>query len=130
MLLSKKITVGLIWIALSLMVLPNLSGAEELSSPIVPLPSVMDYTKGQGWGIALGLGKEYETAYDGSDEYELEIEPAGAIQWRKGNHLFFWEGIELGWRSRMSDIWLVQLAVRYESGRELETQILSTKTLV
>ena len=120
MLSMEKIRIGLFLITLSLMIFPNLTGAEELISPIVPLPSVMDYTKGQGWGIALGLGTEYETAYDGSDEYELEIEPAGAIQWRKGNHLFFWEGIELGWRSRMEDIWLVQLAARYESGREAD----------
>jgi outer membrane scaffolding protein for murein synthesis (MipA/OmpV family) len=92
--------------------------AENDELPLVPLPSVFDFTRGAGWGIALGVGVEYGNAYDGSDEYEFEIEPAGAIQYRIGNHLFFWEGLEAGWRSRLADKWLVQLAARYESGRE------------
>jgi MipA family protein len=91
-------------------------GENEL--PLVPLPSVFDFTRGGGWGVALGVGVEYETAYDGSDEYEFEIDPAGAIQWRTGNHLFFWEGMELGWRGRIADVWLVQAGVRYEDGLE------------
>jgi len=91
--------------------------AEETGQALVPLPSVLDFTRGDGWGVALGASVEYETAYDGSDEYELEVEPAGAVQWRKGNHLFFWEGIELGWRSRMADVWLLQLGARNEGGR-------------
>jgi outer membrane scaffolding protein for murein synthesis (MipA/OmpV family) len=86
--------------------------------PLVPSPSIFDFTRGSGWGFALGVAAEYESAYDGSDEMELELEPAGAIQWRRGNHLFFWEGIELGWRARLADDWLVQLAVRDEGGRE------------
>lgn len=103
------------------MVLLAVSGAplkaEETGQALVPLPSVLDITRGDGWGVALGASVEYETAYDGSDEYEFEVEPAGAVQWRKGNHLFFWEGIELGWRSRMADVWLVQLGARSEGGR-------------
>jgi outer membrane scaffolding protein for murein synthesis (MipA/OmpV family) len=95
---------------------------EEEAKPeveaLVPLPSLPDFTRGEGWGVALGVGFEYENAYDGSDEYEFEIDPAGAVQWRSGNHLFFWEGMELGWRSRMADLWLVQAAARYEGGRE------------
>jgi outer membrane protein len=91
--------------------------AEQVDA-LVPLPSVFDFTGGRGWGIALGAGVEYETAYDGSDEYEFEIDPAGAIQWRSGNHLVFWEGMELGWRGRLEDVWLVQAGARYESGLE------------
>lgn len=91
-------------------------GENEL--PLVPLPSVFDFTRGGGWGVALGVGVEYETAYDGSDEYEFAIGPAGAIQWRTGNHLFFWEGMELGWRGRLADVWLVQAGARYEDGLE------------
>ena len=98
----------------------NTAGALEDNRPLVPLPSVFDFTRGKGWGVALGVGVEYESAYDGSDEYEFEIEPAGAIQYRIGNHLFFWEGYELGWRSRLADKWLVQLNARYESGREAD----------
>jgi len=92
--------------------------AQEAELPLVPLPSVFDFTRGGGWGIALGAGVEYETAYDGSDEYEFEIEPAGAIQWRTGDHLFFWEGMELGWRGKCTDVWLVQSGARYERGLE------------
>jgi outer membrane scaffolding protein for murein synthesis (MipA/OmpV family) len=90
----------------------------ENELPLVPLPSVFDFTRGGGWGVALGVGVEYETAYDGSDELEFEIDPAGAIQWRTGNHLFFWEGMELGWRGRLADVWLVQAGARYEDGLE------------
>jgi len=92
----------------------DLQAKKEL--PLVPLPSVFDFTEGRGWGGALGLGFEYENAYDGSDEYESGIEPAGAIQWRNGNHLFFWEGIELGWRGLTAEKWLMQAGARYEAG--------------
>ncbi len=87
---------------------------------LVPLPSIFDFTDGDGWGIGLGAGIEYESAYDGSDEYELEFDPAGAIQWRDGNNLYFWEGTELGWRGRVTDDWLLQGGVRYESGLEAD----------
>ena len=93
-------------------------GQDAKFKALVPLPSVLDFTRGDGWGVALGVGVEYETAYDGSDEYEFEIDPAGAIQWRTGNHLFFWEGMELGWRGRIADVWLVQAGARYEDGLE------------
>lgn len=83
---------------------------------IVPLPSVLDFTAGGGWGIALGIGLEYESAYDGSDEYELEFSPAGAIQWRSGRHMAFFEGTELGWRGVIEDRWLLQAGARYEDG--------------
>lgn len=85
---------------------------------LVPLPSVLDFTQGDGFGVALGAGFEYESAYDGADETELAIEPAGAVHYRKGNHLFFWEGFELGWRGRLADVWLVQAGVRNEGGLE------------
>lgn len=85
---------------------------------LVPLPSVLDFTRGDGFGVALGAGVEYENAYDGADERELEVEPAGAVHYRKGDHLFFWEGFELGWRGRLADHWLVQAGARYEDGLE------------
>jgi MipA family protein len=80
------------------------------------LPSLIP--RDSGWGFALGASVEYQTAYDGSDQYKFEIETAGTIQWRTGDHLFFWEGMELGWRGKFSDIWLVQTGARYESGLE------------
>ena len=91
---------------------------EQQADALVPLPSIFDFTRGGGWGVALGAGVEYEAAYDGSDEYEFGLDPAGAIQWRTGNHLLFWEGMELGWRSRVAAVWLVQAGVRYEYGLE------------
>lgn len=93
--------------------------AEQSAEPaLVPLPSVLDFTQGEGFGIALGAGVEYESAYDGADETELAVEPAGAVHYRRGNHLFFWEGMELGWRSRVADVWLVQAGIRNEGGLE------------
>ena len=94
------------------------TGQDREVEALVPLPSVFDFTRGGGWGVALGAGVEYEAAYDGSDEYEVELDPAGAIQWRTGNQLLFWEGMELGWRSRVADVWLVQAGARYEGGLE------------
>jgi outer membrane scaffolding protein for murein synthesis (MipA/OmpV family) len=85
---------------------------------LVPLPSILDFTQGQGFGVALGAGVEYESAYDGADEIELAVEPAGAVHYRNGNHLFFWEGYELGWRGRLADVWLIQAGVRNEGGLE------------
>jgi outer membrane protein len=85
---------------------------------LVPLPSILDFTGGDGFGVALGVGVEYESAYDGADETELAVEPAGAVHYRKGDHLFFWEGFELGWRGRLADVWLVQAGIRNEGGLE------------
>lgn len=99
---------------------PSVARAQTSDLPLFPSPSVLDFTRGGGWGFALGAGVEYESDYDGSDEMELEFEPAGAIHWRTGNHLFFWEGIELGWRARLADDWLLQLGARSEGGREAD----------
>jgi len=85
---------------------------------LIPLPSVLDFTQGDGFGVALGVSGEFESAYDGADETELEVEPAGAVHYRNGNHLFFWEGFELGWRGRLADVWLVQAGIRNEGGLE------------
>lgn len=91
---------------------------ESTEQALVPLPSVLDFTQGDGFGVALGVGVEYEGAYDGADETELEVEPAGAVHYRQGNHLFFWEGMELGWRGRLADVWLMQAGIRNEGGLE------------
>lgn len=111
------------WGALALMASLSLAAGPALATgpskaALVPLPSVLDFTQGDGFGVALGLGVEYGGAYDGADETEFEVEPAGAVHYRKGNHLFFWEGMELGWRGRLADVWLVQAGVRNEGGLE------------
>ena len=92
--------------------------AVQAGDALVPLPSIFDFTKGSGWGVGLGLGIEYESAYDGSDEYELELDPAGAVQWREGDDLYFWEGIEIGWRGLRNQQNLYQAGIRYEGGLE------------
>lgn len=87
-------------------------------APLFPLPFTPDFTRGGGWGFALGLGVEYENAYTGSDEYEFEVDPALAIQWRTGNHLFSWEGLELSWTTRPKDQWYVQVDLGLDGERE------------
>ncbi|WP_120511767.1 MipA/OmpV family protein [Photobacterium salinisoli] len=92
--------------------------AAETRTSLVPLPSLDDFTNGDGWGVGLGLGIEYESAYEGSDEFELEVEPAGGVQWRTGDHLFYWSSLAIGWRTLVKDAWLVQTSIGYEEGRE------------
>lgn len=87
-------------------------------APLFPLPFTPDYTRGGGWGFALGVGVEYENAYSGSDEYGFEVDPAAAIQWRTGNHLFSWEGLELSWTTRIQDRWYVQVDLGLDGERE------------
>ncbi len=87
-------------------------------APLFPLPFTPDFTRGGGWGFAIGLGIEYENAYAGSDEYEFELGPALAIQWRTGNHLFSWEGLELSWTTRLRDRWYVQVDLGLDGERE------------
>lgn len=93
--------------------------ATEQKAALVPLPSVNDFTRGDdGWAFGLGLGIEYESAYEGSDEYDFEVDPAGAVQWRSGDDIFFWAGEALGWRGVRSDKWLFEAAVGFDEGRE------------
>ncbi|MDQ2070794.1 MipA/OmpV family protein [Natronospira bacteriovora] len=93
--------------------------AQDQKTALVPLPSVDDFTRGKdGWGFGLGLGVEYESAYEGSDEFGFEIDPAGAVQWRRGHDIFFWAGEALGWRGLRSDIWLFEAAIGFDEGRK------------
>lgn len=93
--------------------------AQDAKTALVPLPSVDDFTRGNdGWAFGLGLGVEYESAYEGSDEFGIEVDPAGAVQWRSGNDIFFWAGEALGWRGLRSDTWLFEAAVAFDEGRE------------
>jgi len=85
---------------------------------LVPLPSLADFTDGDGWGFGLGLGVEYETAYEGSDEFEVEPDLAGGIQYRTGDNLFFFAGEAIGWRGLRNDTWLLQATLAFEEGRE------------
>ncbi|MFY8275087.1 MipA/OmpV family protein [Pseudoalteromonas sp. SSDWG2] len=99
--------------------LPYQALAKGSQSALVPLPSIDDFSKGDdGWGFGLGLGVEYESAYEGSDEYGFEADPAGGVQWRSGENVFFWAGETLGWRGLRSEHWLFEVAVGFDEGRE------------
>ncbi len=93
--------------------------AQDSSTALVPLPSIEDFSRGQdGWAFGLGLGVEYESAYEGSDEFGFEADPAGAVQWRKGENMFYWAGEALGWRGLRFGSWLFDVAVGFDEGRE------------
>jgi len=93
--------------------------AQDKSPVLVPLPSVDDFTRGNdGWAFGLGLGIEYESAYEGADEFEVEANPAGGLQYRRGNDIFFWAGEALGWRGIRSNRWLFEAIVGFDEGRE------------
>lgn len=93
--------------------------AQDEESAMVPLPSIVDFTRGDdGWAFGLGLGVEYESAYEGSDEFGFEVQPAGAVQWRSGDNIFYFAGEALGWRGLRSDTWLFDAAVAFDEGRE------------
>jgi MipA family protein len=93
--------------------------AQENKTVLVPLPSVDDFTEGEdGWAFGLGLGVEYESAYEGSDEFGFEAQPAGTLQWRSGNNIYYFAGEAFGWRSLISDMWLVDALVGFDEGRE------------
>ncbi len=93
--------------------------AQDNNAALVPLPSVDDFSRGQdGWSFGLGLSVEYETAYEGSDEFGAEIQPAGGVQWRKGDNTFFFAGEALGWRGVRANTWLFEALVGFDEGRQ------------
>jgi MipA family protein len=114
----KKLT-GLLFITLMSGFFVPSAFAQEQRTALVPLPSLDDFTRGEdGWSFGLGLGIEYETAYEGSDEFGLELEPAGAVQWRSGDDIFFWAGEALGWRGLRANTWLLEAVVGFDEGRK------------
>ncbi|WP_348730813.1 MipA/OmpV family protein [Rheinheimera texasensis] len=108
-----------LWALLVLPVFSQTAFAGDSKTALVPLPSVDDFSRGQnGWSLGLGLGVEYETAYEGSDEFGLEVEPAGGLQWRNGNDVYFFAGEALGWRGVRADSWLFEALVGFDEGRK------------
>ena len=107
--LAAGISVGIVSTAVC-------QGQPSSKDPIVPLPSIFDFTEGGGWGFAVGLSVEGENSYDGSDEYEVGVAPAGAVQYRVDDSIFFWEGYKLGVRALASDRLLIEGGARYEAG--------------
>jgi outer membrane protein len=98
------------------------SGAysSELQRNNASIPSLIDYTTGDGFVQAVGVKFKYESAYRGSDQYVLEATLDGAAHWRHGHNLFFIEnydlnGVELGWRNFIGATWLIQSGLRHET---------------
>jgi len=110
---------GLLLTALTSLLISQSALAQGGDTALVPLPSIDDFTRGEdGWAFGLGLGVEYETAYEGSDEFGLEVDPAGSVQWRSGDNIFYFAGEALGWRGRRADTWFFDAAIGFEEGRE------------
>lgn len=111
--------IGLLVAALVQVLLLQTASAQDAKTALVPLPSVDDFTRGKdGFSFGLGLGIEYESAYEGSDEFGFEINPAGAVQWRRGDNIFYWAGEALGWRGLRANTWFFDIAVAFDEGRE------------
>ena len=114
----KKLTGVLVALCIQAMLCQS-ALAQDGKTALVPLPSVDDFSKGEdGWSFGLGFGVEYETAYEGSDEFGLEIEPAGGLQWRHGDDVYFFAGEALGWRGVRANRWLLEAVVGFEEGRK------------
>ncbi|MBU1310658.1 MAG: MipA/OmpV family protein [Gammaproteobacteria bacterium] len=114
-----KTFTDLLLISLILLSFPQTVAAQDGKTALVPLPAVDDFTRGNdGWAFALGAGIEYETAYEGSDEFGVEIQPAGAVQWRSGDNIFYFAGEAAGWRGLRADTWLLEALIGFDEGRE------------
>jgi|SRR5690554_3052035 len=106
-------------VAITSSLLSHTTVAQDAKTALVPLPSIDDFSQGEdGWSLGLGFGVEYESAYEGSDEFGFELEPAGALQWRKGNDVFFFAGEAIGWRGLRAEHWLLEAVVGFDEGRE------------
>jgi outer membrane scaffolding protein for murein synthesis (MipA/OmpV family) len=117
--ITMKKTLTLLMVVTIITSVFNTVLAQEDNTALVPLPSLNDFTKGDdGWAFGLGFGVEYETAYEGSDEFGLEIQPAGAVQWRSGDNIFYFAGEAFGWRGLRGDRWLIEALLGFEEGRE------------
>lgn len=111
--------IGVVVAALLQVLLLETASAQDAKTALVPLPSVDDFTRGEdGFSFGLGLGVEYESAYEGSDEFGFEANPAGAAQWRRGDDIFYFAGEALGWRGLRAGNWLFDAAVAFDEGRE------------
>lgn len=111
----KKMTFGLIFFTL-----PFSSFSQDDSSRNISLASITDHTKEDGFVQVFGINLDYKPAFRGSDKYGVEIQGGGAIQYKNGKHLFFLEGFdidgaELGWRSMVTNNWLLQAGLRHET---------------
>ena len=103
-------------LCLSLGILPGSAMAADEYAPLVPLPSIPDFTRGDGWGFALGVGVEYEGDYEGSDNYEVEFDPNVTTQYRFGNQMLYQEGVEFAYRNLLNEEWLFTTGAYYEDG--------------
>ena len=91
---------------------------------LVPLPSVKEFTRGDGFGLALGGSFEYAPSYEGANEYRRNWKGTGALHWRRGRNMAFLEAAdngknyELGWRGLVGERFFAQAGVQRVDGRE------------
>ena len=86
---------------------------------LVPLPSVKDFTRGGGLGLAVGGSFKYAPAYIAANQYDREWRPAVALHWRRDNFMLFWENRQAGLRTTaMGENMLAQLGAVRLKGRE------------
>jgi outer membrane scaffolding protein for murein synthesis (MipA/OmpV family) len=96
-----------------------LAGADTPSPRLGPgLPSAPNYVADEGWNVLLGLGVEYEGAYDASKDYEADLEPWVVVHYVVDEVQVYLEGYVGGVRWYPDERWLVGVGARWESGRE------------
>ena len=103
---------------------PAARAQEVAGDALIPLPSVMDFTRGNGFGLALGGSFEYSPAYEGANQYDRDWKGAGAVQWRRDNQMLFLEArengkdFELGWRGLLGERLFAEAGFKRVNGRE------------
>ncbi len=115
----KKIAHSMVFV-FTFMLLSMRSFAVDNTLPILPLPSLADYTSSDGWAGAVGLKLEYLSVYNGAEKYKVDIKPDVAIQWRSNKQAIFLEwadidGAQFGWRGLIQQKWFMQAGVRHET---------------
>jgi outer membrane scaffolding protein for murein synthesis (MipA/OmpV family) len=84
----------------------------------LPTAEIVDLAAPGSWSVALGGEFEYGEVYDGSDDYETELQPGLLAHLRRGDVRYYWEGNTLGVRWTPSADWLLGIGLQNEFGRE------------
>jgi outer membrane scaffolding protein for murein synthesis (MipA/OmpV family) len=97
----------------------NPPGAASAAVPEGALPTaeLPDLAADGEWALAVGAEAEYSVDYDGSDDYETELQPGLIAHLRRGDLRYYLEGNSLGVRWTPSPDWLLGLGLQYEFGR-------------
>jgi len=93
----------------------NVQADDSLLEPQVSLLA----KDSEGFSAALGLSLISAADYAGSNKYGLSLQLDGALHWSQGNHLWYWEGLDLndtglGLRYLKQGAWLLDTGIRHE----------------